>query len=130
HSLALHDALPICDPRRDLQLTCGQAETRGFLMWRMRPTPQPREVRLQEVEHEPVALGEVGRAGRTVEEKRLRVPERRWKRDVQLVLYAHRPEPQRVDPASTQTAERDEVGQLVGVEHSGAVDSADRMLVR
>ena len=77
----------------------------------MRREPDPRQMRLQQIEDEPVALGEVAAAAAT-EEKRLRVPERRGNRHLELVLDVSRCEEAVVDPGPVQLALGQEVGEL------------------
>jgi hypothetical protein len=85
---------------------------------RLARKPDPREMRLQEIEEEPVAFGEVAAAAAATEEKRLRVPERRRNRHHQLVLDVLRREPGVVDPGSVQLALGQEVGEFEGADFS------------
>ncbi len=68
-------------------------------------------MRLELIEDEPIALGEVAAAA-AVEEERLRVPEGRRNRDVELVLDAAGPEPDVVEPCPMEFSGREEVRQL------------------
>jgi hypothetical protein len=73
--------------------------------------PEACEVRLEAVEDEPVAFGEIPPAA-TVEQERLRVPEGGRNRDVELVLATEGPEPDVVEPRLVQLAGREEVREL------------------
>jgi hypothetical protein len=73
--------------------------------------PQSRQMRLEAIEDQPVALGEVATAAAT-EEKGLRVPERRGNGDFDLMLDPEWPEPVVVHPCPVQFARRQEVGEL------------------
>ena len=81
---------------------------------------------LKPIEDEPVALGEVPIAA-TVEEERLRVPQGRGDRDVQLVRDVQGSEPDLVQPGLAQLSERVEVRNLEGARVSPLMLEADRV---
>ncbi len=62
-----------------------------------RRMPEAGEMRLQEVEDEPISLREVAALASTVEQERLRMPKGRGNRNIELVLNAHRSEPELVE---------------------------------
>jgi hypothetical protein len=73
--------------------------------------PEPRQVRLQTVEEEPVALAEVA-AARSKEEKCFRVPQGRRNRNCHFILDSLRPIPALVEPRPVQFPLGEEVRDL------------------
>src|SRR5512132_2772143 len=87
-------------------------------------------MRLEQIENEPVALGEVPAAAPAIEEKRLRMPKRRWNRHLELLLDVEGGEPEVVRPSPVQLALGQEGVELDSADVPLLLAYAERMLLQ